>query len=175
MKEMFELESASDARLVELSLSGERNAFGQIVARYQAPICALAYSACGNVSRSEDLAQEVFITAWRQLPDLREPSKFRAWLFGIARNLVNNAFRRQARNPLAEAEPLEHKQPGPQTEPVSWRASLRSSWRSFLSPALLSAPGAASKMRLHHASENSSPGRAGSIWLSSSLLWGRCG
>jgi RNA polymerase sigma factor (sigma-70 family) len=107
MKPMFELESASDARLVELSLSGERNAFGQIVARYQAPICALAYSACGNVSRSEDLAQEVFITAWRRLPDLREPSKFRAWLFGIARNLVNNAFRRQSRNPLADAEPLD--------------------------------------------------------------------
>lgn len=96
-----------DARLVELGLKGNRDAFGQLVTRYQSPICALAYSACGNISQSEDLAQETFIIAWRKLSDLKEPAKFKSWLYGIARNLINSAFRQQIRNPLAGAEPLD--------------------------------------------------------------------
>ncbi len=102
-----EPEIRSDASLVEASLAGDREAFGHIVARYQSPVCALAYSACGNVPRSEDLAQEIFITAWRRLETLQEPAKFRAWLYGIARNLINNAFRQQTRNPVAGADLLE--------------------------------------------------------------------
>src|SRR5512135_3763599 len=104
---MPELAPPTDARLVELSLEGNREAFGRLVARHQSPICALAYSACGSVSRSEDLAQEVFITAWRNLGGLKEPGKFKAWLFGIARNLLNKSFDRQARNPLTTSEPLD--------------------------------------------------------------------
>ena len=104
---MSDAETLDDARLVELGLDGDRDAFGQLVARYQSPVCALTYSACGNLSHSEDLAQEIFITAWRKLGDLKEPAKFRAWLYGIARNLINSAFRQQIRNPLAAAEPLD--------------------------------------------------------------------
>jgi RNA polymerase sigma factor (sigma-70 family) len=88
-----EPEIPCDTALIELSLAGNRDAFGQIVARYQSPICALAYSACGNLARSEDLAQEIFIAAWRKLNSLQEPAQFKAWLYGIARNLINNAFR----------------------------------------------------------------------------------
>jgi RNA polymerase sigma factor (sigma-70 family) len=110
----MESEMLSDVALVELSLAGDRDAFGQIVARYQSSICALAYSACGNVVRSEDIAQEIFITAWRKLNSLQEPAKFKAWLYGIARNLIHNAFRQHTRNPLAGAESLEDG-----TEPAS--------------------------------------------------------
>src|ERR1035437_1386040 len=104
---MLDAETLDDARLVELGLDGDRDAFGQLVTRYQSPVCALAYSACGNLSHSQDLAQEIFIIAWRKLSDLKEPAKFRAWLYGIARNLIHNAFRQQTRNPLAAAEPLD--------------------------------------------------------------------
>jgi RNA polymerase sigma factor (sigma-70 family) len=102
-----EPENMCDASLVDLCLTGDREAFGQIVSRYQSPICALAYSACGNVTRSEDLAQEIFITAWRKLRSLREPARFKAWLYGIARHLIHNAFRQHQRNPVAEVEFLE--------------------------------------------------------------------
>ena len=104
---MSDAETLDDARLVELGLDGDRDAFGQLVTRYQSPVCALAYSACGNLSHSQDLAQEIFIVAWRKLSDLKEPAKFKAWLYGIARNLIHNAFRQQTRNPLAAAEPLD--------------------------------------------------------------------
>ena len=96
-----------DARLVEMGLGGNRDAFGRLVARHQASVCALAYSGCGDLSRSEDLAQETFIIAWRKLSELKEPAKFKGWLHGIARNLIHSAFRQQTRNPLAGAEPLD--------------------------------------------------------------------
>ena len=66
------MQETSDIHLLELCLAGDRDAYGQLVARYQGLICSMAYSACGNVSRSEDLAQETFITAWKKLKDLRE-------------------------------------------------------------------------------------------------------
>src|SRR6266545_5288418 len=94
----------NDADLVAASLTGNRDAFGQIVSRYQSLICSLAYSATGSLGQSEDVAQETFITAWRHLRQLRERHKLRAWLCGIARNRINNALRREGREPLRHAE-----------------------------------------------------------------------
>src|SRR5690606_21602169 len=45
-------------------------------------------SVCGDFARSEDVAQDTFLSAWRQLPQLRDRSKFKAWLCGIARHLA---------------------------------------------------------------------------------------
>src|SRR5437763_5722704 len=87
----------NDASLVLAALAGHRDAFAEIISRYQSLICSLAYSATGNLGASEDLAQETFITAWKQLRRLREPAKLRSWLCGIARNLINNSLRREAR------------------------------------------------------------------------------
>jgi RNA polymerase sigma factor (sigma-70 family) len=108
----------NDAELVSESLSGNRDAFGQIVAQYQSLICSLAYSATGSLSQSEDLAQETFLAAWKQLADLREPHKLRAWLCGIARNLINYSLRRQGREPSHAAEPLETVEEPPSLEPL---------------------------------------------------------
>src|SRR5690348_16752412 len=97
----------NDADLVSQSLSGNREAFGQIVERYQSLVCSLAYSATGSLTQSEDLAQETFLAAWKQLIALREPAKLRAWLCGIARNQINDSLRRQGREPSHRAETLE--------------------------------------------------------------------
>src|SRR5450432_1062442 len=97
----------NDSELVHESLTGNRDAFGQIVARYQSLVCSLAFSATGSLSQSEDLAQETFVTAWKQLAGLREPEKLRAWLCGIARNIINNFLRKQGREPSHQAESLE--------------------------------------------------------------------
>jgi RNA polymerase sigma factor (sigma-70 family) len=98
----------NDAELVSGTLAGNRDAFGQIVSRYQSLICSLAYSATGSLGQSEDLAQETFITAWKHLGHLRERHKLRAWLCGIARNRINNFLRREGREPIREAESLEN-------------------------------------------------------------------
>src|SRR2546425_7426730 len=105
--EMVSSRGMSDSGLVGQSLAGNRDAFEQIVSRYQSLICSLAYSATGSLGQSEDLAQETFITAWKHLRHLREPGKLRAWLCGIARNRISNFVRREGRGPLHAAESLE--------------------------------------------------------------------
>src|ERR1700690_2481960 len=104
---MISAAGSNDADLVNATLGGNRDAFGQIVSRYQSLICSLAYSATGSLGQSEDLAQETFITAWRHLGHLRERDKLRAWLCGIARNRINGFLRREGREPVRDAEPLE--------------------------------------------------------------------
>src|SRR5690242_12677661 len=104
---MNTVETSSDAVLVADSLTGNREAFGRIVARYQTLICSLAYSGTGSLSQSEDLAQETFIAAWKQLTNLREPHKLRSWLCGIARHLVYDSLKEQGREPSHAAEALD--------------------------------------------------------------------
>lgn len=125
----------SDDQLWRQSRAGDREAFGRIVERYQALVCALAYSACGNLSRSEDLAQETFVTAWQKLGDLREPAKLRAWLCGIVRNLAANAARReQRRGGPAESLDLVAEPATTEADPSAQAVSLEEEtllWRSL--------------------------------------------
>jgi RNA polymerase sigma factor (sigma-70 family) len=108
----------SDAELVEWTLAGDRAAFATIVKRYQSLVCSITYSATGSLSLSEDLAQETFLAAWRQLSELREPTRLRSWLCGITRFLVGKEYRRQGREPLHAAESLDAIE-----EPLSLEAS----------------------------------------------------
>ncbi len=87
----------SDAELLEASRRGERAAFGALVERYQSVVCAVSYSRTGNRALSEDVAQDTFLAAWRQLDQLREAGRLRAWLCGIARNLARKARLRTER------------------------------------------------------------------------------
>jgi RNA polymerase sigma factor (sigma-70 family) len=104
---MPSLELTSDAELVAATLAGNRNAFGKIVERYQRLLCSLAYSATGQLGQSEDLAQDTFVDAWRQLANLREPEKLRPWLCGILRFKVSRLRRADGREPVRRAEALE--------------------------------------------------------------------
>jgi RNA polymerase sigma factor (sigma-70 family) len=128
----------SDSELVKQSLAGNRDAFSGIVARYQSLVCSLAYSATGSFNQSEDLAQETFVAAWKQLADLRDPDKLRSWLCRISRNLTCDALRKQGREPIYNAEPLEDivESPAPELPPsdctitreeeaILWRAIER--------------------------------------------------
>ena len=128
--------ASGDAELVSASLTGDREAFGQLVSRYQSLICSLAYSATGSLSQSEDLAQETFIAAWKDLAALREPAKLRSWLCGIARNLINSSLRAQGREPSHRAETLEviDEPHSPEPSPVERAISREEAdilWRSL--------------------------------------------
>ena len=93
----------NDAELVSASRSGDREAFGRIVRRYQAMVSGLIYAACGDVQRSEDLAQETFLSAWKSLSGLREPAKLPAWLCQIARHRAHDLFRKSTAEKTAVA------------------------------------------------------------------------
>jgi len=126
----------NDAELVEGTLAGNRDAFGQIVSRYQSLISSLTYSATGNLGQSEDLAQETFITAWKHLVHLRERDKLRSWLCGIARNRINNFLRREGHEPLHRAGELDEisETRSPEPLPVEYTISNEEQailWRSL--------------------------------------------
>ncbi|GEM_PF-2971192 len=95
----------SDADLLEASRRGEHAAFGTIVERYQGVVCAVSYSRTRDQALSEDVAQETFLAAWRQLDQLREAGRLRSWLCGIAKNLASKARKRTARE-TTEVEPV---------------------------------------------------------------------
>ena len=83
-----------DADLVAASRSGDRRAFGQIIQKYQAMVSGLIYAACGDLHRSEDVAQETFISAWKSLSGLRDASKLPGWLCQIARRRLADVMRK---------------------------------------------------------------------------------
>lgn len=107
-----------DATLVEQSLAGDRQAFAQIVGRYQSLVCGLAYSATGSRSHSEDLAQETFVTAWQKLRELHDPALLCGWICGIARNVIHGDLRRLGRQPAHRADALDTVTELASTEPL---------------------------------------------------------
>jgi zinc protease len=99
-------ENATDTDLWTLVRQGSAEAFEVLLRRYQSLVCAVAYSACGELSQSEDVAQETFWAAWRGRESLDRPDRLRSWLCGIARNLGKNA-RRRASRPIESAASLD--------------------------------------------------------------------
>lgn len=87
-------EGSTDADLVARSRAGSRTAFAELVRRHEGWLLNLLDHLVASKADSEDLAQDVLITAWQRLGDLREGQAFGAWLRRIAVNRAI-AFRRQ--------------------------------------------------------------------------------
>ena len=103
----------NEVELLEASLRGDPQAFGVVVGEYQSLVCAITYSATGNVERSEELAQEAFLRAWKSLEQLNDLKKFRPWLCSIARSTVQNWFRRQSHPCRRRHRPRRRHRSGP--------------------------------------------------------------
>jgi RNA polymerase sigma factor (sigma-70 family) len=131
----------NDADLVAESRGGSRDAFRQIVERYQTLICSLAYSATGNVSQSEDVAQETFLSAWKDLRSLREPEKLRSWLCGIVRNRIHQSVQRDGREPAHDAMPLEDAHDPPACEALPSEQAISREEEAILWRSLERIPG----------------------------------
>jgi RNA polymerase sigma-70 factor (ECF subfamily) len=71
----------NEVELLHKCLNGSNDAFGGIVAKYQSLVCAITYSATGDTALSEDMAQEVFVNAWKNLTQLKDLSKFHLLIF----------------------------------------------------------------------------------------------
>lgn len=133
-------DAISDADLVAFSRAGDREAFRRIVERYQRLLCSLAYSATGRLSQSEDLAQEALVEAWRQLGNLREPEKLRAWLCGILRFKVSRLRRSDGQEPVWKAEPLAAAEDIASNEPPAVDIAIQNEEQALLWSALARVP-----------------------------------
>jgi RNA polymerase sigma-70 factor (ECF subfamily) len=87
--------SATDDQTdVERVLAGDISAFEGIVRRWQGPLINLAYRFCRDRGRAEEMAQEVFLRAYRALAQWRTDAIFSTWLFALATNLYRSELRR---------------------------------------------------------------------------------
>jgi RNA polymerase sigma-70 factor (ECF subfamily) len=89
-----------DASVIQRVLRGEKEAFRTLIERYQEPLFRFLRNLCPDGHDCEDLAQEVFVAAFRHLPayDSRRAG-FRTWLLSMARNRGLN-WLRQKKHPL---------------------------------------------------------------------------
>ena len=99
------LAEAAEASVVALAVSGDDQAFAELVRRRQGMVRELMRRLCGDAAFAEDLAQQAFVRAWRQLRRLRAPGAFGSWLRAIAVNVwLQEARRAPARLETPEAD-----------------------------------------------------------------------
>jgi RNA polymerase sigma factor (sigma-70 family) len=98
-------------------LKGSSDSFAVIVGRYQSLVCGITFASTGNFGKSEELAQETFVLAWKNLRQLRDLSRFKPWLCQITRNVIQNWRRTARRDVIQHAIPL-----GTTSEPTTLKA-----------------------------------------------------
>lgn len=94
-----------EARLVASAAAGRREAFAELVLRYEAPLQRFLRMRCGSAEDAEELAQESFLRAWKALASYDARWSFSTWLFTLARRLAASR-RRSARPPAQGSEAL---------------------------------------------------------------------
>ena len=97
----------TDEIIVERALTGDAEAFGEIVRRWERRIFALAYGMLGREEDARDATQETFIAAFRNLRNFRGEAKVSSWLHRIA---VNQCITRQRRAKVRSEAPLDDEQ-----------------------------------------------------------------
>jgi RNA polymerase sigma-70 factor (ECF subfamily) len=93
----------TDAELVTSALRGSQEAFRELVTRFERPVYSLVLRMVQDSGVAEDLAQEVFVKAFRRLATYDPQWKFSSWLFKIAHNTTIDHLRRG----VPETVPLE--------------------------------------------------------------------
>jgi RNA polymerase sigma-70 factor (ECF subfamily) len=88
-----------DAQLMLRVKRGDRQAFADLVEKYQHPVLNLVVRMIQNESEAEDIAQNVFLQVYKSAPRYEVSAKFVTWIFTIARNLCLNEIRRRSRHP----------------------------------------------------------------------------
>ena len=89
-----------DSALVARSAAGEREAFDVIVERHRRAVYQVCYRFVNNHEDASDLAQDVFVRAWRGMKNFKGHSALSTWLYRIAVNVCLN--RVSAKTPITE-------------------------------------------------------------------------
>ena len=107
--------SATDGQLVVKCMTGDRQSFDELIARYQRQAVAVAYRLLGNTQDALEVTQDAFLKAFSSLKTLQKPEAFGGWLMRIVSNLSLNYRRsRKLRTQLPLDDML-----GPADQPES--------------------------------------------------------
>ncbi|MCD4785471.1 MAG: sigma-70 family RNA polymerase sigma factor [Candidatus Eremiobacteraeota bacterium] len=86
-----------DLDVVERFKAGEKEAFSILINKYKKPVLNLVYRFTGERRDAEDLAQEIFLRAYRGLDRFQAKAKFFTWLYRIAMNLCFRVRKRRSK------------------------------------------------------------------------------
>lgn len=96
-----------DREIVGRAQRGEEAAFTELMRHYKGPILNYVYRLTGNIAGAEDLAQETFVRAYRNLHRFayrKASDRFSTWLFQVARHATIDVLRHQHRHPAQSLE-----------------------------------------------------------------------
>src|SRR5688572_2459430 len=93
--------------IVERAQTGDREAYGELVVRFEKSVYAMALARVRNPLEAQELAQDVFVHAMRKLPQLRDPRCFAGWLRRITARMAINRLTRKGPAFGADPEVLE--------------------------------------------------------------------
>jgi RNA polymerase sigma-70 factor, ECF subfamily len=113
---------ADDDPVVTAARAGDESAFAALVERHRRELLVHCYRMLGSFEESEDLVQETFLRAWKNLHRFEGRSTFRAWLYRIATNACLDALDGRARRVLPHqlAAPSDPSMPLPPRTDVAW-------------------------------------------------------
>jgi RNA polymerase sigma-70 factor (ECF subfamily) len=95
----------TDEELIAAYLAGEEAAFGELTARHLRGVYSFALRLVGDGAAAEDISQETFLKAWKNLKKYdKRSSKFKTWLLSIARNTAIDYLRKKKHVPLSAFE-----------------------------------------------------------------------
>ena len=93
---------AIDRSVIDRARTGDRDAFESIVRARMDAVYRLSFAILGDEADARDAAQETFVAAWREMPRLRDPERFDAWLQRIAVNAARQTIRSSRRRRIRE-------------------------------------------------------------------------
>jgi RNA polymerase sigma-70 factor (ECF subfamily) len=103
----METSPKTQREMIEYCKAGNKTAFAEIVLHYQKRVFNIAYRMLGNMEEAKDLAQEVFLTVFESVKDLREEVKFGAWLTQITLNHCRNRWKYLKRRQYFNSDSLD--------------------------------------------------------------------
>ena len=86
-----------DLDLISRIETGDREAFNELVVKYQKPLYSLLYRMVSDHDDASDLLQKTFVKAFTGLKGFERRSSFKTWLYQIAINLAKNVYRDRSR------------------------------------------------------------------------------
>ena len=92
-----------DVELIQCSLTGDENAFAQLVRKYQKQVHALAWRKVGDFHIAEEITQDTFLQVYKKLETLKDPNRFSGWLYRIAARQCHAWLRKKR----MQTQPLE--------------------------------------------------------------------
>ncbi len=85
----------TDKEIISLVLQGDQSLFAQLVERYRNYVFTLVLRFTDNREDAEEIAQDIFVKAYRSLADFRGVAKFSTWLYTIVRTSCISFLRKK--------------------------------------------------------------------------------